>query len=92
LALDGSVSGSGSWILVAWVLGLLVYSWTRYGMVPKHEHLRDAKDLPILAPWNLFSREKWTPEGIAFHRRVLLFSAKALLASVAIWLVLDLLT
>ena len=92
MGLDGSISGMGEWVLVAWVIGMLVYSWNRFGIVPKREHLRDPKDVPLLAFWNIFSTEKWTPEGIAFHRRVLAFSARAFGASVAIWIALDLLT
>ena len=92
MGLDFSVSGWGNLVFVAWLLGMVIYSANRYGVIPKPEHLRDPRDIPVLAFWNVFSREKWTPEGLAFHRRVIAFSAKALLTTVVLWIVLDLLT
>jgi hypothetical protein len=53
----------------------------KYGLVPKREHLRDPNGLLYGAVWNLFSKEKWTDEGVAFHKRW----AIELLAFAAVW-------
>ncbi len=65
--------GSG----VAWGVRLSF----KYGLVPKREHLRDPNGLLYGAVWNLFSKEKWTDEGVAFHKRW----ALDVLAFAAVW-------
>ncbi len=63
---------------IAWGLRLNF----KYGMVPKREHLRDPNGLLYGAVWNFFSREKWTDEGVAFHKRLV----TELFGFFAIWL------
>lgn len=52
----------------------VIWSWYVYGLVPKREHLKDPSDMLVLQPWNMFDREKWTDEGVRFHKRVVLSS------------------
>ena len=54
----------------------------KYGLVPKREHLRDPNGLLYGAFWNFFSSEKWTDEGVAFHKRLV----AELFVFVAVWL------
>ena len=72
--------------LVAWLWLAAGLAWGlrlsfKYGLVPKREHLRDPNGLLYGAVWNLFSREKWTDEGVAFHKRW----ATDLLVFVVVW-------
>jgi hypothetical protein len=62
---------------IAWIVRL---SW-KYGIVPKQEHRRDPNSGPFFSFWSLFSYEKWTDEGVALHKRLVL----ELLAFGAIW-------
>jgi hypothetical protein len=75
----GKTVVSWVWFLagVAWAIRL---NW-KYGIVPKQKHLRDPNGTPYAAFWNIFSTEKWTDEGVAFHKRV----ALELLAFAAVW-------
>ena len=42
----------------------------KYGIVPKREHLRDPEGPLYIATWNVFSRSKWTDEGVALHKKI----------------------
>ena len=90
--MDGSIARWANWVLVAWFAGAGVYAVARFGLLPKREHLRDPNGLPFMAPWHILSPEKWTAEGLAFNRRVLLFFLKAIAGGAALWIALDILT
>ena len=79
---DGIAQPLVGWIWLgaglAWGLRLNL----KYGTVPKRRHLRDPHGLLYAAFWNFFSREKWTDEGVALHKRL----AAELLLFVAAWL------
>ena len=42
---------------------------------PRGDYLNDPDDIPWVSPWNIFSTKKWTPAGIRFHERRVLFCA-----------------
>jgi hypothetical protein len=56
---------------------------------PRERYLRNPNDLLFVAFWNVLSSEKWTEEGLAFHRRRLQFIPVALLTFGVGWLILD---
>ncbi|HJR66301.1 MAG TPA: hypothetical protein VJ802_07705 [Gemmatimonadaceae bacterium] len=90
--MDGSIAEWARWVLVAWLAGAAVYAVTRFGIVPKADHLRDPNSLPFMPPWRILSPEKWTPQGVAFNRRVLAFFIKTVAGVAALWIVFDLFT
>jgi hypothetical protein len=92
MRLNWQVTGWGLWVMGAVILATTIYSMARYGTVPKREHLRDPRGVPYAAFWNFLSAEKWTPEGLAFHRRVIRFSVRSFVGLLTLWLVLDALT
>jgi hypothetical protein len=89
--LDGSIGNAPAAIagLVAFVaLG----SWfeRRWNpMPPPERYQRDPKRLPLIAFWNMLDETRWTSEGVAFHRKRMIFTFWAVIAFVGGWLVLD---
>ena len=46
-------------------------------------------DWPFVAPWNMFSSRKWTPEVIRFHQTRMLFALLAVPMLVTSFILLD---
>ena len=59
-------------LLAAWVILGLV----RVGLKPKPYTLPGK--LPIVAFWNLFDETRFTPEALAYHKRMLIFIVQTL--------------
>ena len=79
-------------VFIGAFVAVMVYSWVRFGIVPKAKHLRRPGDTLYAASWNFLSEEKWTPEGIALHKQVIKFGVTIAIGLGALWLVLDALT
>ncbi len=89
MRLNGHVANPAHIVLLGALAAWVVYAVRRFGIVPKHEHLRDRRDVAYAAPWNFLDERKWTPEGIALHRRLLRFWAKSLVTGCVLWLIFD---
>ncbi|MEO8200280.1 MAG: hypothetical protein ABI679_07160 [Gemmatimonadota bacterium] len=92
MTLDGRIGSSATGFLVYVALFALVANWIerrRNPQPPPERYLRNPNDIPIIASWNIFSSEKWTEEGLTFHRRRLLFIPIALSAFGLGWLIVD---
>jgi len=92
MTLDGSISSpaAGVGILIFFIVAgnALERRWNP--QPPRERYLRRPDDIPGVAFWNILSREKWTEEGLRFHRRRLLFIPIALAALACLWLFADL--
>ena len=80
--------GEGDMQFLGVLVIAVIWSWYVYGAVPKRKHLKDPSDMLVLLPWNMFDREKWTDEGVRFHKRVVLSSilTSALLSGAFLYL------
>jgi hypothetical protein len=58
-------------------------------MPPPERYQRDPKRLPLVAFWNLLDESRWTPEGVTFHRKRMLFSFWTIVVFACGWLLLD---
>lgn len=92
MTLDGSISSPVAGIAF-FALFLVGANWLerRWNPQPPRErYLRRPDEVPLVAFWNLLSTEKWTDEGIRFHKRRMLFIPVALLGFAGMWLLADL--
>ena len=92
MTLDGSISSpaAGVGLIVVFLVGanLLERRWNP--QPPRDRYLRRPDEPSFVAFWNLFSTQKWTDEGIRFHKRRMLFIPITLLALGFMWALADL--
>jgi hypothetical protein len=86
--LDGSMSRGAALAFGAAIIGVNIYSARRYRLVPKRAHLRDPRGARYAAFWNFLSEQKWTADGVEFHRRYMAFLAKVAAGLVVLWIML----
>lgn len=88
MRLDGSVSNTI--VLWAYVIGFVVVGNLVAAKVNPKPKNYVRRGLPVVAFWNVFSLEKWTPEGVRYHKRALIFAMPAVIAFVLGYVILDL--
>jgi hypothetical protein len=92
MTLDGSISkpAAGIGLFVLFIVGGNIFERRWNPQPPRERYLRRPNDVALVAFWNLFSSDKWTDEGIRFHKRRLLFIPIALAAFAVLWFLADL--
>jgi hypothetical protein len=91
MRLDGTIANTPVGLTVLAVFVVLGNWFERRWnpMPPRERYQRDPNRVPIVAFWNLFDERRWTAEGIAFHRRRMVFAFWAVLVFGCGWLLLD---
>jgi hypothetical protein len=89
--LNGDISNGPSIIgfIVILAIGAL-WASARNPRPPRERYLRNPTELGFVSFWNVLSSRKWTPEGVAYHRKQLRIAGIFLLAFAFGWLILDL--
>lgn len=70
--------GGPDFATVIWTIWFAWAAFRAFQVGPPPENYVKPGKLPFVAVWNLFDEDRWTDEGIAYHRSVLKFTAEAL--------------
>lgn len=65
-------------VMVAYLLAFVVVGNLIHARINPRPSNYVRRGLPIITPWNVFSDEKWTPEGLRYHKRLLALMAPTL--------------
>jgi hypothetical protein len=91
LVFDGEISKSGI-AFGAWAAFLALASLVesrRNPRPPRERYLRDPNGASFVAFWNILDCQKWTAEGLRFHRHRLQYTVVVTVVTIAWYLLAD---